>query len=141
MVLTKIAVASSSRTLCKAPTSFHVTSGTVAKPSLLLDGCTRFIAISKSFWFISIDISWVNTVESMLLSLSILFEFSLLLIQSITYFKLEKILTKIKAAEWLTNKKKFIYFFWQYLVIRNSNDSQNFKNGINLKKTWLTYNL
>lgn len=36
--LTKIAILSSSRTSFKAPISSNVTSGTVAKPSRLLDG-------------------------------------------------------------------------------------------------------
>ena len=38
--LTRIAMVSSSLTPCSAPTSSHVTSGMVAKPSLLADGCT-----------------------------------------------------------------------------------------------------
>jgi hypothetical protein len=42
------AIDSSSRSLLSAPTSAHVTSGTVAKPSLFADGCTCFTAPSKS---------------------------------------------------------------------------------------------
>lgn len=39
-VFTSIAMVSSSRTSCSAPTSSQVTSGTVANPSLLAEGCT-----------------------------------------------------------------------------------------------------
>ena len=39
--LTSIAMESSSLTAVRAPTSSHVVSGTVAKPSRLEDGCTR----------------------------------------------------------------------------------------------------
>ncbi len=42
--LTKIAILSSSRTSFNAPISSNVTSGTVAKPSRLLDGWTLFKA-------------------------------------------------------------------------------------------------
>jgi hypothetical protein len=40
-----MAIFNSSRTFFKAPTSSQDTSGTVAKPSRLLDGWTRWIAI------------------------------------------------------------------------------------------------
>lgn len=39
-MFTSIAMVSSSRTSCSAPTSSQVTSGTVANPSLLAEGCT-----------------------------------------------------------------------------------------------------
>ena len=41
----RMAVFNSSLTFPRAPISSHDTFGTVAKPSRLLDGCTRFIAI------------------------------------------------------------------------------------------------
>ncbi len=109
--LTKIAVVNSSRTLCSAPTSSHVTSGTfvwnyfeilptttvsywcmniipVAKPSRLLDGLTHLVAWMKSFWvrFVIVSNSFAISSE---VSISSLFSCSkifliFVLIQSIT---------------------------------------------------------
>lgn len=50
------AMLSSSRVWCSAPMSSHVTSGTVAKPSRLDDGCTTPSASRKS-WFVMASFS------------------------------------------------------------------------------------
>ena len=47
---TRIASSRSFLISLRAPISSHVTSGTVAKPSLLADGCTLVKAICQSSW-------------------------------------------------------------------------------------------
>ena len=109
----RMAVFNSSRTFWRAPMSSHDTSGTVAKPSRLLDGCTRFIAIlilqirirfknqnqfeiknfydnnlkktSKSDWVISMV--WFCVFPSFNSSSAFLAFLSFVFIQSITFFQ------------------------------------------------------
>lgn len=55
-----IAMCNSSRVPCNAPTSDHVTSGTVANPSRLDEGCTCFNARWKSAEEMKIGSSWAS---------------------------------------------------------------------------------